>query len=569
VHVVTARRRYKDREYETHLLRRTFREDGKVKNETLANLSHLPPEALEAVRRVLRGDTLVSAQDAFTITRSRRHGDAAAVFQLARKLGFDKLFGPPCRERDVALALVCSQVLEPASKAAYTTWWEDTTLGVDLSIAGVHTDELYDSMDWLYSRKDAIEGALVARHIKDGDLVCYDLSSSYVEGTKNELAAFGHSRDQKHGKRQVEYGIVATPDGLPCAIEVFSGNTSDPKSFIAVVEAMKSRFHLEKVVFVGDRGMITKARIDALKEAGGYGWVSALRAPEIKELLRSGSIQPSLFDTQNLCEITHPDYPAERLVACKNPFLADERAKKREALLSATEADLDKVRDLVEAGRLRDPAKIGLRAGRVLNRHKVAKHFSLEIQEGSFSFTRKQDAIAEEASLDGIYVVRTSEPQTALSANDVVFTYKSLANLERDFWSLKTVDVNIRPIRHRLADRVKAHAFICMLAAHLVYHLRKAWAPLTFKDESPPERDDPVAPALRSKKASTKAAHRRQPTGASLRPFQGLLDHLGTLTRNSCAVPGTTVTFERLAEPTETQRRAFELIGEPIPLRLV
>ena len=569
MHVVTTRRRYKDREYETHLLRRTFREDGKVKNETLANLSHLPPEALEAVRRVLHGDTLVSAKDAFTITRSRRHGDAAAVFQLASHLGFDELFGPPCRERDVALALVCSQVLEPASKAAYTTWWEDTTLGVDLSIAGVHTDELYDSMDWLYSRKDAIERALVARHIKDGDLVCYDLSSSYVEGTKNELAAFGHSRDGKHAKRQVEYGIVATTDGLPCAIEVFSGNTSDPKSFIAIVEAMKSRFHLEKVVFVGDRGMITKARIDALKEAGGYGWVSALRAPEIKKLLRSGSIQPSLFDTQNLCEITHPDYPGERLVACKNPFLADERARKRQALLTATEADLDKVRASVQAGRLRDPAKIGLRAGRVLNRHKVAKHFSLEIQEGSFSFTRKQDEIAEEASLDGIYVVRTSEPDTALSTNDVVSTYKSLANLERDFWSLKTVDVNIRPIRHRLADRVKAHAFICMLAAHLVYHLREAWAPLTFKDESSPERDDPVAPALRSKKASAKAAHRRQPTGAALRPFQGLLDHLGTLTRNTCTVPGTTVTFERLAEPTETQRRAFELIGEPIPLRLV
>src|SRR5579875_163786 len=501
--------------------------------------------------------------------RSLPHGDVAAVWGLAHRLGLADLMGPSSRARDVALALVCSQVVEPSSKASYTTWWEDTTLGVDLSIAGVHTDEVYEAMDWLYERKDAIERALVGRHVHDGEIVCYDLSSSYVEGTHNELAAFGRSRDKKRAKRRVEYGIVATTDGLPLAIEVFSGNTSGPKSFVAIVEAMKTRFDLHRVVFVGDRGMITKARIDALKEQGGYGWVTALRAPEVKALVKDGAVQPSLLGTQGLCEITHPDYPGERLVACKNPFLAEERAQKREALLQATEADLEKVRTSVATGRLRDPAKIALRAGRVLNRHKVAKHFALEVKEGSFSFSRKQEAIDEEAALDGIYVVRTSEGDTALPRNDVVSTYKSLANLERDFWSLKTVDVNIRPIRHRLAERVKAHAFICMLAAHLIYHLRRAWAPLTFKDEPPPERQDPVAPAVRSRSASSKAARRRGPDNSTLRPFQGLLDHLATLTRNTHVVPGTEISFDQLTEPTPTQRRAFELLGLAIPQRIV
>ena len=569
MHVATTRRRHGDREYTTTLLRQSYREAGKVRHRTLANLSHLPQETIELIRASLGGTSFVPVGQGFKTLRSLPHGDVAAVWALAHRLGLADLLGPACRERDVALGVICSQVVEPSSKAAYATWWEDRTLGVDLAIAGVHTDEVYEAMDWLYGRKDAIEAALVGRYLKDGDLVCYDLSSSYVEGTKNELAAFGHSRDGKRGKRQIEYGIVATTEGLPLAIEVFSGNTSDPKSFIAIVETMKTRFGLHKVVFVGDRGMITKARIDALKDQGGYGWVTSLRAPDIKALVRDGAIQPSLFDLENLCEITHPNYPTERLVACKNPFLAEERARKRQALLEATEADLEKVRASVEAGRLRDPAKIGLRAGRVLNRHKMAKHFTLDIQEASFSFSRRQDAIDEEAALDGIYVVRTTEPESALSRNDVVKTYKSLANLERDFWFLKTVDVNIRPIRHRLADRVKAHAFICMLAAHLVFHLRRAWAPLTFKDEAPPERQDPVAPALRSRAASRKAARRRGPDGSTLRPFQGLLDHLATLTRNTNAVPGTGASFDQLAEPTPTQRRAFELLEVPIPLRIV
>jgi transposase len=361
---------------------------------------------------------------------------------------------------------------------------------------------------------------------------------------------------------------VAPTEGLPLAIEVFAGNTSDPTSFTAVVASVRARFGLSRLVFIGDRGMITSARIEALKDAGDFGWVTALRSPEIKALVRHGAIQPTLFDQTNLAEIVHPDYVGERLVACKNPLLAAERARKREVLLQATERELGKVTAQVEARRLKDPAKIGLRAGRVAHRHKMAKHFAFDIAEGRFSFARKGEAIATEAALDGIYVIRTSETADALSPEEVVETYKSLATIERDFRSLKSVDVEIRPIRHRLAERTQAHAFVCMLAAHLVWHLRRAWAPLTFTDEEPPERDDPVLPAYRSPAAAQKAARRRKPDGTALRPFQGLLDHLATLTRNTCRVPGTTVGFECLAEPTATQRKAFELIGASIPLRL-
>ncbi len=568
MHVVTTRRRYKDQVYETHLLRRTLREDGKVKNETLANLSHLPPEALEAVRRVLHGEHLVAATDAFRIERSLRHGDGAAVLGMARRLGLPELLGESSPWRDVALGLICAQMLAPAAKAADTSWFADTTLGVDLGLVGLHTDACSEAMDFLLERKGEVEAALVRRHLNDGSLVFYDLSSSFVEASHNELAAFGHPRDGKRGKRQTEYGVVATKEGLPLAIEVFSGNTSDPKSFVRIVETTKERFGLSRVVFVGDRGMITSARVAALKDAGGFGWVTALRSGEIKALLRDGAIPPSLFDEVNLCEIAHPDYASERLVACKNPFLAAERSRKRQALLSATEADLNKVAAAVGAGRLRDPGKIGLRTGRVLNRHKMAKHFELAIGEGRFAFARKIDAIEAEAGLDGIYVIRTSEGADALSSEAVVATYKSLANLERNFRTMTSLDLHFRPIGHRLADRMRAHAFICLLAAHLVWHLRLAWTPLTFADEAPPERIDPVLPATRSASAATKAAARHQEDGQELRPFQGLLDHLGTLTRNTCSVPGTAVSFERLAEPTPTQRKAFELIEVAIPVRL-
>ncbi len=570
MHVTTTRRRHGDREYTTTLLRQSYREGGKVRHRTLANLSHLPEATIELVRASLAGTAFVPTSEALVTTRSLPHGDVAAVWGLAERLGLKDLLGPACRERDVALALICSQVVEPASKAAYATWWDDRTLGVDLGIAGVHSDEAYAAMDWLFSRKEAIEQALVTQHLGDGSLVCYDLSSSWVEGQHNELAAFGHSRDGKRSKRQIEYGVVATTEGLPCAIEVFSGNTSDPKSFETIVDVIGERFKLQRVCFVGDRGMITSARVEALRTHGGIDWVTALRATEIKKLVASGVVQPTLFDEVNLVEISHPDYNGERLVACRNPFLAAERARKRADLLDATEVNLAKVKAQVEAGRLRDAGKIGLRAGRVVNRHKMAKHFTLEIADGRFSFSRKQEAIAAEAELDGIYVIRTSLHEEKMPADEVVKTYKSLANLERNcFRHMKTVDVEIRPIRHRLADRVRTHAFICMLGAHLTWHLRRAWAPLTFTDEAPPERIDPVAPTTRSAAASAKAARRAQPDGTVLRPFQGLLDHLATLTRNTNKVAGTEVTFDQLTEPTPTQQKAFELLGIPIPLRLV
>ena len=570
MHVATTTRRHGDRVYTTTLLRQSYREDGKVRHRTLANLSHLPEETVELVRASLAGTSFVARGEALMTVRSLPHGDLAAVWGLAEKLGFKELLGRPCRKRDVALALICSQVVEPTSKASYPTWWQDRTLGVDLSIAGVHTDEVYEAMDWLYSRKGAIEQALVARYLSDESLVCYDLSSSWVEGRHNELAAFGHSRDAKPSKRQIEYGVVATPKGLPCAIEVFAGNTSDPKSFEVIVEVVRTRFQLERGCFVGDRGMITSARVKALKAQGAMDWVTALRATEIKKLVADGVVQTSLFDEVNLVEITHPDYEGERLVACRNPILAQERARKRDDLLAATEANLAKVKTQVDAGRLRDPGKIGLRAGRVVNRHKMAKHFTLEIAEGQFSFSRKEDAITKEAELDGIYVIRTSLGEERMPAAEVVKTDKSLANLERNcFQHMKTVDVEIRPIRHRLADRVRAHSFICMLGAHLTWHLRRAWAPLTFTDEARPTPVDPVAPAKRSRAASSKAARRAQPDGTPLRPFQGLLDHLTTLTRNTNKVPGTEVAFDQLTEPTHTQRKAFELLGIPIPLRIV
>ena len=406
----------------------------------------------------------------------------------------------------------------PSGKAAHTTWWSDTTLCVDLGLTQLHTDAWTRRWTGSSRAQPAIEATLVRRHLAEGSLLCYDLSSSFVEGAHNELAAFGHSRDGKRAKRQVEYGVVATREGLPVTIEVFPGNTSDPKGFVEIVWVTKARFGLSRVVFVGDRGMITSARIAALKEAGGFGWVTALRAPEVNALLRGGAVQPSLFDKQNLCEIAHPDYESERLVACKNPFLAAGRAREREALLRATAADLAKVVVSVSSGRLRDPGKIGLRAGRVLNRHKMGKHFDVEIVDGHFSLARKQDAIAEEARLDDIHVIRTSETDDALSPGALVETYTSLTHIERDFRTMKSVDLRIRPIRHRLADPVRAPAFICLLPAHLVFNLRAAWAPLTFQDEQPSRREEPVLPAVRARSASAKARRQRDGSRAPFVP---------------------------------------------------
>ena len=570
VHVVTTRRHYKDKVYETTLLRRSYRQGGKVKSETVGNLSHLPAEAIVAIRQILKGEQLVTAASRAEIGRSLQHGHVALIWQAARQLGLPALLGPPGRQRDLALALILARVLRPASKLATTRWWHDTTLAEDLGVAGASTDEVYAAMDWLGGRQDHLEHALVRRHLEPGGLALFDLSSSYLEGHHCQLAARGYSRDQKVGKDQIEYGLLTDPDGRPVAVEVLAGNTADPTAFTSMVERIRGRFKLTELVLVGDRGMITSARIDALRKLDGMGWITCLRADKLKALAEDGPLQLSLFDETGLAEITHPDFPGERLICCRNPALAAERARKRAELLAATQAELDKVTRLVEAGKLTGAAKIGLRVGKVVGRFKVAKHFDLQISDTSFAWTRREAQIAAEAALDGIYVVRTSVTADQLDTPGVVEAYKRLANIERDFRSLKTIDLELRPIHHRLDGRVRAHVLVCMLACYLVWHLRRALAPLCFTDTQPPQRSDPVAPAQRSADAAAKASRRQLDDGTPAHSFRSLLDHLGTLTRNQVHFTGQPhpVTTELLATPTPTQRRAFELVGAPIPLTL-
>jgi hypothetical protein len=568
--VATTRRHYKDKVYETTLLRRSYREGGKVKTETLANLSHLPPEAIAAVRASLAGQTLVAASEGFEVTRSLPHGHVAAVCAMARQLGLAKLLGPACPERDLVLALVVARACEPASKLATTRWWASTTLAEDLGVAGASTDDVYAAMDWLFCRQGDIETALARRHLAPGGRVLYDLSSSWVEGSCCPLARRGYSRDGKTGKAQIEYGLTCDPQGRPVAVEVFAGNTADPSAFISSAQTVRERFGLTDVVMVGDRGMITSARIAALKQVGGLGWLTSLRAPSVAALATSGALQMSLFDEVNLAEITHPDYPGERLVACRNPALAAERARKRQALLVATEADLGEVRTAVEREHqaLRGQDNIALRVGRVINRHKMAKHFDLTITDDSFSFSRKEEQISAEAALDGIYVVRASAPHTTgLSAAELVGAYKDLKFNEAGFRSLKAIDLDLRPIYHYSEDRVRVHVFICMLALYLVWHLRRAWAPLCFTDEAPPPRTDPVAPAPRSAAALAKVRRKRGDDGEPLHSFATLIDALAALTRNTIVFTGG-ARVTKLSAPTALQRRAFELLGAPIPTEL-
>jgi len=558
--------------YRAHLLRRSYREDGKVKNETLGNLSALPDAAVEAVKAVLRGQPLVAAgapSEAVEVIRSLPHGHVAAVVATARRLGFPELLGPAGRLRDLAFALLVARVVRPGSKLATTRWWADTTLAADLDVADAGTDEVYAALDWLLGRQDAVEAALAGRHLRPGGTALFDLSSSYVTGSCCPLAAFGYSRDRKRGYPQVNYGLLTDPEGRPVAVRVFPGNTADPAAFTDAVEVVRTRFGLTDLILVGDRGMITSARIAALRDLDGFGWVTALRAPAVAALARAtGPLQLSLFDQQNLAEIRHPDYPDERLVACRNPALADERARKRAALLAATDADLDKVAAAVAAGRVADPDKIGIRVGKVIDKRKMAKHYTLDIAPGRFTFTHDQAAIAAEAALDGIYVLRTSVAAAALPTADVVRAYKNLAHLERDFRSLKTIDLDLRPIHHYTDNRVRAHVLLCTLATYLTWHLRRDLAPLTFTDETTPSRTDPVAPTRRSAAAEHKASRQTHPDGSPIHTFRGLLDHLATLTRNTLRFPALpdTPTIDQLAAPT--QRRAFQLLDHPIPLTL-
>jgi Transposase DDE domain len=564
-----------ERVYQRHLLRRSYRQGGKVRKQTLANLSHLPDEAIAALRLVLAGRTVVDADAALEVARSAPHGHVAAVHTIARQLGLPDLLGPPGRPRDLAYALIVSRVVRPRSKLSTIGWWQDVTLGVDLGVAGASTDEVYAAMDWLVDRQDAIEAQLARRHLREGGIAMFDLSSSWVEGTHNQLAAFGHSRDGKRGKPQINYGLLTDPKGRPVAVRVVAGSTADPTAFTQAVEVVRGSFDLHQLILVGDRGMITTARIEALKQRNddpdtpdGFAWITALRAPSIKKLAADdGPLQPSLFDQQDLAEITSPDYPGERLVACRNPLLASERARKRQDLLAATEALLAKVKGQVDAGRLKDPDKIRVKADRALRKHKVGKHLVVQVAQGSLSWHRDQAKIDAEAALDGIYVIRTCVPAATLDAAGAVAAYKNLAFVERDFRHIKADDLDLRPIWHRLQDRVRGHVLVCMLAGYLAWHLRGAWAPLTFTDEHPPAREDPVAPAQRSAAAQAKAAHKANgANGQPVRSFRDLLDHLATLTRDTITIAGQTI--DKITTPTPTQRRAFDLLQAPIPITL-
>jgi hypothetical protein len=564
MHVAKVVRPYKDREYAYWFLRQTYREDGKVKHRTLANLSALPVEVIELIGRALKGEQFISAGAALRTVRTLPHGHVAAVLGMARSLGLPGLLDRrPSRARELATALVVARVLAPASKLATAGWLTDTTLAGRLGVEGADENELYVAMDWLLARQAKVEAALATRHLAGGSLVLYDLTSTYVEGRRCPLARHGHSRDHRPDRPQVEFGLLTDARGCPVAVEAFPGNTADPATVEAQVEKLRTRFGLTDIVLVGDRGMLTSARIERLRETGGIGWVSCLRAPAIRGLVEAGDLQLSLFDERNLAEISSPEYPHERLVVCRNPALAAERTRKREALLAATEAALAKVAASVEQGRLKTAAAIGLRAGRVIDARKMAKHFDLTVADGHFGYRRRTQAIAAEAALDGLYVVRTSVGPERLDAPAVVEAYKRLASVERDFRALKGDDLLVRPIFHWREDRVRAHLLLCFLAAYVRWHLEAAWAPLLFRDEDPPARTDPVAPRQRSESALAKEAGHVTPDGLPVGSFGRLLAHLATLTEHRVIPAGLDerAAFWQQDEPTALQARAFALIG--------
>jgi hypothetical protein len=563
MHVSTTTRRSGDREYTATLLRRSYRQDGKVKKETLANLSHLPPEAIDAIRRVLAGETLVNAQDAFEIERSLPAGHVNAALAMARRLELAKVLDrSPCRERDLCLAMILGRVICPGSKLGTVRTLGQSTLASELGVEGADEDDLYLAMDWLLERQARIEDRLAARHLRVGEMVLYDVSSSYFEGRTCPLARLGYSRDGKRGLGQIIYGLLCENDGRPVAVEVFTGELHDDKTLPSQITKLKDRFGLSRIVVVADRGMVTKANIEILTEASGVDWITALKAPTIKKLARSGIFQPSLFDEQNLGEITDVDeFPGERLIVCRNPLVGSQRARKREELLAATETDLAQIAHRVDQGTLLGADQIGLAVGPALKRYRMRKHFQIEITDTTFTYTRDTAAIATEAALDGFYILRTSLTENDLPAEDVVRAYKNLEQAERAFGSLKGPDLQIRPIHHHLEDRVRAHVLICMLAYYLTWHLKAAWKPLLFTDEHRPVSPDPVAKAVRSPAAQHKAQTKRTSTGQPAHSYRTLLTELSTQTRNTTRLHGHTSTFEKLTQPTALQAEALDLVA--------
>ena len=572
VHVATTTRRYKGKVYQTHLLRRSYREDGKVKHQTLGNLSHLPPDLIDTIRVRLRGE-IPPGDGQFEIVRSLPHGHVVAVLGTLRKIGLEELIASrSCSERTLVVAMIVARVIDACSKLATARELSEETasssLGLELGIDSVSEDELYAAMDWLRERQNRIENKLAKKHLEDGSLILYDVSSSFYTGTHCTLAKFGHSRDRKKGFPQIIYGLLCNSDGCPVAIEVFEGNTGDPKTFSSQIQKVRKRFGLKRVVFVGDRGMITSKRIDEeLREVDGLDWITALRADSIKKLAEQGVVQTSLFDEQDLVEVSSPDYPGERLVVCRNPLLTEERARKRQELLAATEKKLNEIVAATQRkrNRLKGKDKIGIRVGKVVNKHKMEKHFILEITEESFSYRRNDEKIAAEAILDGLYVIRTSVSKEALGPESTVRAYKNLSKVERAFRCIKTVDLKVRPIFHRLDERVRAHVFLCMLAYYVELHMRHKLAPILFDDEdkelAEAVRESIVAPAKRSPKAKRKDLTKRTQDDTPVHSFRTLLQDLKTLCKNRIRTQSDrSCEFYMLTQPTAVQQRALELL---------
>jgi len=583
LHVVTTERRYKGKVYKTYLLRRSYRENGKVKNETLGNISHLPPHLIEIISRTLKGESFIPVEEAFEAIASPQHGHVQAVLRAMKLLDLEQLIASrPCRERSLVVSMVAARILEPKeSKLSTTRWWHSTTLPELLRVSDADEDELYAAMDWLLERQDRIEQKLAARHLKQDGLVLYDLTSSYFEGTTCPLAAFGHDRDGKKGKLQVNYGIMTDERGRPVAVSVFEGNTSDGKTLIPQVMKAKQRFGLKSFVLVGDRGMISQKLIDEeLRELKGVDWISALKSGAISALVENKHLQLGLFDQRNLFEFTSLDYPGEHFVACRNEELRKLRAHKRESLLQATVKELGEIRGMIDRARQKQLSSkskkekkrrllgadnIGVRVGKVIDKYKVAKHFILDIKDDRFDFRIDEEKVAAEAALDGVYVVRTSLPRQRMCAEDTVRSYKSLCQVEQAFRSMKQVDLKVRPIRHHTEDRVRAHIFLCMLAYYVEWHLLQVWRPLLFADEEQEAKKtrDPVLPAKRSESALEKVHSKRLDDGTEVHSFRTLLELLGGIVRNVCRIPGAGAeapTFHVTTTANAKQQRAYELL---------
>jgi len=550
----------------TILLRESYREGKKVKKRTLANLSKLPIDRVNLLRRVLKGEQLLPIDSLFDVSASQHHGHVQAVRMAMRRLHFEDLIATRhTRERDLVVAMVAARILQPESKLATTRWWGATTLADDLHVEDATEDDLYQAMDWLLKRQGRIEKKLAARHLKEGGLVLYDLSSSYFEGEACPLAARGHNRDGKKGKLQVNYGLLTDSRGCPVSVAVHSGDTGDPTTLMSQVKKVKEQFKVNDLVLVGDRGMISQKQIDKLKGIKDIDWITALRSGQIRKLMEDGTIKMSLFDERNLFEFTHPNFPLERLVVCRNPLMAQRRTRTRISLIAATVKELEKVKGMVARGKLKAKDKIGVRVGRVVNKYKVAKHFELKISKGRFSYSLLEEKVAAEAALDGLYVIRTSLSKERMDEADVVRSYKQLSNVEQAFRSFKGIDLKVRPIYHHLEDRVRAHIFLCMLAYYVEWHMKEAWRELLFSDEDRGAKKtrDPVAPAKRSAKALKKVHGKTLADGTKAHSFHTLLTALSTIVKNTCHRKGgepDEPSFTMATTPNAKQKRALDLI---------